>query len=161
LEATEELASKVSKRITQRPVEKRARTQGRKFVALERKSHLFLKKPRKGWGTLKFICSIPLDRKPKNNLLAAGDGPDDHEGLGAGGDFGGERSVGRLEGIIFGASEEAEEWAALQGDVVADGAAEHRVAGFEGVEDGTLGDRAEDFELDLGAAVGQGAEMSG
>jgi hypothetical protein len=33
--------------------------------------------------------------------------------------------------------------------------------GFEGIEDGALGNRVGDFELDLGARVGEGAEMSG
>jgi len=45
--------------------------------------------------------------------------------------------------------------------MVADGAAEHGILGFESVEDGALRDGAGDLELDLGAGVGQRAEMSG
>ena len=63
--------------------------------------------------------------------------------------------------IILGAGEEAEEGPALKGDVIANGAAEHGITGFEGVEDGTLGNRTDYFELDLGAGAGQRAEMSG
>ena len=45
--------------------------------------------------------------------------------------------------------EEAEERAALFGGVVADGAAEHGVVGFEGVEYGFYRDRGGDFEGEL------------
>ena len=39
-----------------------------------------------------------------------------------------------MVGDVFHVGEEAEEGAAFEGDVVADGAAEMRIAGFEGVE---------------------------
>jgi hypothetical protein len=93
--------------------------------------------------------------------LTAGDGADDEEGLGAGGNFGGKRRVGSFEGEVFRAGEKAEEGPALQRDVIADRAAEHRVAGFESVQDGTLGDRTCDFEMNLAANVSECAEMSG
>lgn len=92
---------------------------------------------------------------------ATGNRADDQERFGAVGDRGGERIVGRSVGKIFGAGKEAKEGAALEGDVVADGAAEHGVLGFEGVEDGALGDGARDFKTDFGADAGEGAEMGG
>ena len=63
--------------------------------------------------------------------------------------------------VVLGAGEEAEEGAAPESDMIADGTAEHGVLDFESVEDGTLGDGAGDFDLHFRAAVGEGAEMSG
>ena len=57
--------------------------------------------------------------------------------------------------------EEPDEGAALLGDLVADGAAEHRIAGFEGVEDAALGRGPLDFELDLAFDAGEGAQVEG
>lgn len=91
--------------------------------------------------------------------LAAGYGAYYQEGFGAGGYFEGERGVGGFVGEIFGAGEEAEEGAALKGVVIANGAAEHGVAGFEGVEDGSLGDGTDDFQADLAAHVSKRAKM--
>jgi hypothetical protein len=78
--------------------------------------------------------------------LAAGDGTDDDQGFGSGDDCGRKRSVWRFVGEIFFAAEDAQEGAALVGDLVANGAAQHGVAGFEGVEDGALGDRWHYFQ---------------
>ena len=61
-------------------------------------------------------------------------------------DGGGEFCVGGVVGPVFFADEEAEEWAALFGGVVADGAAELGIGLFEGVEDGAEGDGTFDFE---------------
>jgi len=52
-------------------------------------------------------------------------------------------------GQIFLASEETEEWSAQFSTVVADSSAQHRVAGFEGIEHCALRDWAGDFELDV------------
>ncbi len=99
---------------------------------------------------------------PDNHVeLAAGDGADDDQGLGSGGDCGRERGVGGFEGEIFFAGEEAQERAALVSGVIADGAAEHGIVRFEGVEDGALGDWGRDFEREFCADVGQGAEVLG
>ena len=47
---------------------------------------------------------------------------------------GGSGSVGRGEGVVFGAGEEAEEGTALERAVIANGAAEHGVLRFKGVK---------------------------
>jgi hypothetical protein len=52
-------------------------------------------------------------------------------------------------GEVFFAGEEADQGAALFGDLVAHGPAEHWVAGLDGVEDRALGYGAGYFELDL------------
>ena len=85
---------------------------------------------------------------------AAGDGTDDKEGLCAQDHGLGKWSVRGFVGDIFGAGKKAEEGAALEGDVIADGAAEHGVGGFEGVEGGTKSDRAFDVEGDFAADAG-------
>jgi len=54
-------------------------------------------------------------------------------------------------GKIFGAGEETQERTPLLCDVVADSAAEHWVAGFEGLQDGTLGGRTLYVELHFAA----------
>ena len=66
---------------------------------------------------------------------AAGDRANDEERFFTFGNRGRERCVWRLERDVLFASEEAEEWAAFVGVVFADGAGEHRIAGFERVED--------------------------
>lgn len=93
--------------------------------------------------------------------LSAGDGADYQEWFFAGGDGFWQRGVGRFVGEIFLAGEEAEEGAALFADVIADGTLQHGIAGFEGVEDGALGDGGVDFDCDLVADVGEGAEVVG
>src|ERR1035441_9945652 len=57
------------------------------------------------------------------------------------------------------AGEEAQERPALLGDVVADGAAQHWVTGFERVKDRALRDSALDFDLHLAANVRQRPQM--
>jgi hypothetical protein len=76
-------------------------------------------------------------KEVKPSGLAAGDGADNQKGLLAGDDGVRERGVRRFVGEVFFAGEEAEERAALMGDVIADGAAEHRILALEGIEDGT------------------------
>ncbi len=67
-------------------------------------------------------------------MLAARDGTEDDEGLFAFEDGGGEWGAGGLVRDVFHIGEEAQEGTAFEGDVVADGAAELGVEGFEGVE---------------------------
>jgi len=62
-------------------------------------------------------------------------------------------------GQILFASKEAQECSALKRDLVANGAAQHGVAGFEDVEDGTLRDWAVDFQLYFAADLRQRSEM--
>ncbi len=70
----------------------------------------------------------------RSAILAAGDGAEDDEGFFAFENGGGEGCIGGLVGDVFHVGEEAQEGAAFEGDVVADGAAELGVEGFEGVE---------------------------
>lgn len=93
--------------------------------------------------------------------LTAGDGAYDEEGFGAVGNGWREGRVGGGERIVFGAGEEAKEGTALEGAVIADGAAEHGVLGLKGVENGARGDGGGDFDLDFGADAGESAEMGG
>jgi hypothetical protein len=94
--------------------------------------------------------------------LAAGYGSEDDEGFAGGEDGLGERGIGGEVGPVFFADEEAEEGAALLGDVVADGAAEHGVGGLEGVEDGGDGGGGGDVEGGLVCGeVGEAAEVDG
>jgi len=62
-------------------------------------------------------------------------------------------------GEIFLAGEEAQEGTALLCIVIADGSAEHGVAGFESVEDRAECGLALDFELHLAMDLRKGAEM--
>ena len=85
--------------------------------------------------------------------LTTRNGPDHNKRLFPGCDCIGERGVGRLVGEVFFAGEEAQERAALLGDVVADGAAQHGIARLERVQHRALCDRALDFERHLTADV--------
>ena len=64
-------------------------------------------------------------------------------------------------GEVFFAGEESEEGAALLRVVVADGSAQHGIAGLERIQHRTLRDRALYFERHLAADVRQGSEMEG
>jgi hypothetical protein len=64
-----------------------------------------------------------------------------------------QRRVGRFVRKILLTSEEAQERTTLLRRMIADGAAEHRVARFEGIEHGTLRDRPVEFEHDLVLAL--------
>ena len=78
-------------------------------------------------------------------VLAAGNGPDDDKRLLSGCDRVGQWGVRRLMGQIFLAGEESQEGTALLRDVVADGSAQHGIAGLERVEDRALGGRTLEF----------------
>ena len=63
---------------------------------------------------------------------------------------------------VFHVGEEAQEGSAFEGDVVADGAAELGVEGFEGVEGLGEGDGGGDVDCEFVAGdVGQAAEVEG
>ena len=84
---------------------------------------------------------------------------DDVEGLRAVGDGVGQRRVGCFVGHILLAGEEAHERAALLCDLVADGAAQHRIAAFQGVENAVLRNRRRYVKRNLGTDSGQRAQM--
>src|SRR5262249_13857604 len=94
-----------------------------------------------------------------SSSLSAGNGPDDPVGLRPRGDRLGERGVRRLMGQVLGTGEEPQHRPALPGDVVADRAAEHRIAGLQRGGDPALRDRAVEGELDLAIDVGQRPQM--
>ena len=60
---------------------------------------------------------------------------------------------------IFLAGEESQERPALLRAIVANGAAQHRIAGFERVQYRALRDRALDFELNFAADVRQRSKV--
>ena len=91
--------------------------------------------------------------------LASRDGSEDNERFFPAGDRFGHGSVWGLVGQILFAGEEAQEWTALQRAVIANGAAQHRVAGFEGVEDGALRNWGCDFELRIAGKMGQRSQV--
>ncbi len=89
----------------------------------------------------------------------AGNGAYDKKRLRPCCDLFGQWSVRRFEGIILLAGEEPQEWPALFGDVVADCAPQHRIAGLKRVEDRPLRDRAFDVEFYLSVNPRQGPQM--
>src|SRR6266550_8441489 len=93
--------------------------------------------------------------------LTTRNGPDHNKRLFPGCDCIGERGVGRLVGEVFFAGEEAQERAALLGDVVADGAAQHGIARLERVQHRALRGRTLDLERHLAADMRQVSEMEG
>jgi hypothetical protein len=64
-----------------------------------------------------------------------------------------------LQGEILLAGVVAEESSALLGDMIANRAAEHGIAVFEGVERGAEGYRAVNVEVDFALDVSEGAEV--
>lgn len=86
-------------------------------------------------------------------------GADDVEGFFARGDGGRNGGVGGFVGKVLLEGEEADERATLPGGVVADRAAQHRIASFERVEDRALGHRAIERELHLAVDLGQVPKM--
>ena len=91
--------------------------------------------------------------------LAPGDGPNDNERLLPRHDRIGQWSIRRLMGQILLAGEETQERPALLRDLVADRPAQHRIAGFERVEDRSQRDRAVELEFYFAADVCQRSEM--
>ena len=91
--------------------------------------------------------------------LAAGDGADDEKGLRPARYSFGQGVVGRFEGPILAAGKKSQKGPALKSDMVADGSAEHGVAGLERVEDGARRNLAVNLDAHLGAGVRQGSQM--
>lgn len=88
--------------------------------------------------------------------------PDHVERLLAAGDGVGQRRIRRVVGDVLPADEVAQEGAPLPGDVVADRPPQHRIAGFERVEDGALGHRSLDHldrELDVSLDAGEDPQV--
>jgi hypothetical protein len=72
----------------------------------------------------------------------------------------GERLVGRVVGEVFFTGEEAQKGTALDGDVVADGSAQHGIAGFERIEHRKRWVMGRfDFEHDLTTGVRRDTEV--
>jgi hypothetical protein len=99
--------------------------------------------------------------QPGRGYLAAGDGAEDDERLAGSDDWLRKRFVGRIVREVFLAGEVADEGAALQAVVIADGAAEHGVAGFERVEDCGDGDRSRDLKRNFRADTGEITQVRG
>jgi len=91
--------------------------------------------------------------------LTSGDGSDDEEGFGTGRDGVRQWRVRRLVREVFFAREESQERPTLSRSVVADGPAQHGIAGFKGVEHGALRDRGLDLDLHLAADMRQSSQM--
>ena len=97
----------------------------------------------------------------RGRVLAAGHGADDEVGLEAGGDGTGQRGVGWLMGQVLLAGEEPDERPPWPAVMIADGAAQHRVAGFQRVQDRPLRDRARDVQADLAVDSGRTRRWDG
>ncbi|HEY0933943.1 MAG TPA: TetR/AcrR family transcriptional regulator, partial [Trebonia sp.] len=76
---------------------------------------------------------------PAGALLSAGHGADNEVGLGPGGHGCGQRVVGRVVGQVPFAGEEPDEGTPGAAVVTADGPAQHRIAGLQGVQHRPLG----------------------
>src|SRR6266536_1309300 len=99
------------------------------------------------------------DERAEGGGLPAGNRSDDEERLRPLRDGVRQRRVGRLVGEVLRAGKEPQERPALEGDVVADGPAQHRIPGLECVEDRRPRGPAIEVELHLVAHVRQGAQM--
>jgi len=98
-------------------------------------------------------------QRSKRSALAPGDGPDNDERLLPGRDRLGQWSIRRLVGQILLAGEETQERPALLRDLVADGPAQHGIAGFERVQDRPQRDRPVEFKFYFAANVRQRSQM--
>jgi hypothetical protein len=85
--------------------------------------------------------------------------PDNQQRLFAPGRQLGQRRVGRLVGQILLAGKEPHERPASVCLVIANGAAQHRMAGLQGVQDGAQRDRGRDIQQHLAVDVGEAAQM--
>ena len=112
-----------------------------------------------GWVSKFAHLHSQTARLNRRRLLASSDGSEDQQGLGSGGNGVRQWGVGLLVGEILAAGEEAQEWPALLRDMVADRSAQHRIMGFERVEDGALRGLASNLEFDFTANVRQPSQM--
>src|SRR5579871_3157510 len=90
---------------------------------------------------------------------AAGDGANDEERLGPRRDRIRQRRVRRVVGKVLLAGEEADKRAAFLRDVIADRSAQHRITGFQRVEQLALGQRAGDIERHRSVDARQRSQM--
>jgi hypothetical protein len=130
----------------------------RTFIANSFKLGHGVSKRRGGEGSSGEDCELQPRNLPSSRS-AARDRADDHEWLDAASDGGGEGLVGRLVRNVFVAGEESQECSPLLRAVVADRAAEHRVASFERVENRSLRRRPFDREFDFAFDAGERAQM--
>src|SRR5689334_14374936 len=86
-------------------------------------------------------------------------GPDDQVGLDSGGHGLRQGGIHRFMREVLLAGEEPDEGPALAGDLVADGALEHRVGRFQRVQHGAAGGRPVHRERDLAVQPRQGAQV--
>src|ERR1700687_2949308 len=96
---------------------------------------------------------------PRNFGLAAGNSPDNEEGLLPGCNCVGQREVRRLVRQVFLASKEPQERSPLLRAMLADGATQHRITGLKRVENRAQRDRTFDFELDFTSDMRQRAKV--
>jgi len=94
-------------------------------------------------------------RRAHQQPSTPGNGPKDDKGLRPGCDRIGQWVVRGLMGQILLAGEEPQKRPALVRDVIADGAAQHGIAGLKRIEHRALRDRTRDVELDFAANVRQ------
>src|SRR5262245_12212911 len=108
-----------------------------------------------------FMKDLRNSGETTSNKLAAGNRSDNQKRLRARGNWGGQGSVRRIVGKVLFAGVEAQERTALFRDMIANRAAQHGIARFEGIEDRALSDRAGDFELHFAVDGCQGLQMIG
>src|SRR5689334_25274397 len=107
-------------------------------------------------------CAIEnlLGRKtPRAYASPAGDCADDHEWLGAARNRRRQGSIRGFMGKILGASKKAHEGAAFVCHLITDRAAEHRIAGLQSIEHGSLGNFTADRKQHLAIDVGKFTQM--
>jgi len=107
------------------------------------------------------VSLVPAESGRNHVRLTARNGADHQKGLLARDNRIRQGSVRRLMRQILFACEEAQERPALQRDVIADSATQHRILRFECVEYGAQRHRGLDFELHLSACFRQRAQMLG
>src|SRR5487761_36807 len=96
---------------------------------------------------------------PQGWPLAAGDGADDEKRLDARSDRCRQRGIRWLMGQIPCTGEKPQKWAAFLRYLVANRAAQHWIAGFEGVQDRTLSRMTLNLEFDVAANMRQRLQM--
>jgi hypothetical protein len=108
-------------------------------------------------GYLRRCSRLALD--DANNLLPARDCSKNNEWLLAAGHGFGKRRVGRIVREVLLAGEKAQEGAALEAAVLADGAAQHGIALLDRVENGARGDWPLQFEFQVSRDAGEVAQV--
>src|SRR6267154_2607063 len=108
----------------------------------------------------KDICFLHPGRgRQPDSKSAPGDGAYNQQRLFPGHHGVGQRGVRRFVGQILFACEEAQEWAALLRDVIANGAMQHRILGLERIDHRAHRWLAGDFELHFTADASEPAQV--